>query len=238
MLRGGGGLPSDFLDAATVAERFDIAPRAALLSAGSYEVDPVQLTLGLLARARAGGAAMCFPFDVVPDRAGRRDGSVSARIGRAADRGGRGDHGARAMNARAGSCLPPSRSDRATQSRRHRAMRRCGERNAMIWEASSPYLYTRATADGRVIAGGEDEDFDDARQRDALDPGQGRYDPGKAGRDDRGGGCAARLRLGGGVRIVAGRVAGDRARPGAMRACGWQAGSGETGSASPRLGPS
>ena len=38
----------------------------------------------------------------------------------------------------------------------------------MIWEASSPYLYTRATADGRVIAGGEDEDFDDARQRDAL----------------------------------------------------------------------
>jgi glycine/D-amino acid oxidase-like deaminating enzyme len=38
----------------------------------------------------------------------------------------------------------------------------------MIWEASSPYLYTRATADGRVIAGGEDEDFADARQRDAL----------------------------------------------------------------------
>lgn len=40
--------------------------------------------------------------------------------------------------------------------------------NAMIWEASSPYLYARATSDGRVIAGGEDEDFDDAHQRDAL----------------------------------------------------------------------
>lgn len=40
--------------------------------------------------------------------------------------------------------------------------------NAMIWEASSPYLYARATADGRIIAGGEDENFADARQRDAL----------------------------------------------------------------------
>jgi glycine/D-amino acid oxidase-like deaminating enzyme len=59
------GLPSDYLDSAAVAERFDIAPRAALLSAGSYEVDPVRLTLGLLARARARGAAICFPFDVV-----------------------------------------------------------------------------------------------------------------------------------------------------------------------------
>jgi hypothetical protein len=37
--------------------------------------------------------------------------------------------------------------------------------NAIIWETSSP---ARASADGRVIAGGEDEDFGDARQRDAL----------------------------------------------------------------------
>ena len=30
-----------------------------------------------------------------------------------------------------------------------------------IWEASDPYLYMRATADGRVICGGEDEEFSD-----------------------------------------------------------------------------
>jgi glycine/D-amino acid oxidase-like deaminating enzyme len=42
--------------------------------------------------------------------------------------------------------------------------------NAMIWEASSSYLYARATADGRIIAGGEDEDFADAHRRDALIP--------------------------------------------------------------------
>ncbi len=39
---------------------------------------------------------------------------------------------------------------------------------AFMWEASDPYLYIRATADGRVICGGEDEEFTDEAQRDAL----------------------------------------------------------------------
>jgi glycine/D-amino acid oxidase-like deaminating enzyme len=38
----------------------------------------------------------------------------------------------------------------------------------MMWEASEPYLYLRTTADGRVICGGEDEDFSDDGARDAL----------------------------------------------------------------------
>ncbi len=37
-----------------------------------------------------------------------------------------------------------------------------------VWEASDPYLYMRTTQDGRVIAGGEDEDFVDEAHRDAL----------------------------------------------------------------------
>jgi len=41
-------------------------------------------------------------------------------------------------------------------------------RAAMIWEASEPYLYLRATHDGRVICGGEDEPFEDEERRDAL----------------------------------------------------------------------
>jgi glycine/D-amino acid oxidase-like deaminating enzyme len=39
---------------------------------------------------------------------------------------------------------------------------------ALIWEAAEPYLYLRATRDGRVICGGEDEDFTDEETRDAL----------------------------------------------------------------------
>ena len=30
--------------------------------------------------------------------------------------------------------------------------------STVIWEASDPYLYLRSTSDGRVIAGGEDEE--------------------------------------------------------------------------------
>lgn len=38
----------------------------------------------------------------------------------------------------------------------------------LIWEASDPYLYMRTSADGRVICGGEDEEFSDEEKRDAL----------------------------------------------------------------------
>ena len=38
----------------------------------------------------------------------------------------------------------------------------------MIWEAADPYLYLRTTPDGRVICGGEDEEFSESEKRDAL----------------------------------------------------------------------
>lgn len=37
-----------------------------------------------------------------------------------------------------------------------------------IWQASDPYLYMRTTKDGRIICGGEDEEFTDTDKRDAL----------------------------------------------------------------------
>ena len=40
----------------------------------------------------------------------------------------------------------------------------------MIWEAAHGYVYARADPQGRVIAGGGDEAFEDARRRDALIP--------------------------------------------------------------------
>ena len=39
---------------------------------------------------------------------------------------------------------------------------------AFIWEASDPYLYMRTLPDGRVVCGGEDEDFTDEDRRDEL----------------------------------------------------------------------
>ncbi len=48
--------------------------------------------------------------------------------------------------------------------------RRLWPEQCLIWEASEPYLYLRSTPDGRVICGGEDEEFADAAKRDALLP--------------------------------------------------------------------
>lgn len=41
-------------------------------------------------------------------------------------------------------------------------------KNAIYWNTASPYHYFRSTPDGRIIAGGGDEEFKDAEKRDKL----------------------------------------------------------------------
>jgi glycine/D-amino acid oxidase-like deaminating enzyme len=43
----------------------------------------------------------------------------------------------------------------------------------LIWEAADPYLYLRATADNRILAGGEDSGLTDADRREAAIPAKG-----------------------------------------------------------------
>lgn len=43
-------------------------------------------------------------------------------------------------------------------------------KNAILWDTSTPYVYFRATPDNRIIMGGGDEDFRDAKKRDKLLP--------------------------------------------------------------------
>lgn len=160
------GLPSTYIDSACVATRFGIETRSALLSADSYELDPVRLTDGLLEIARRHGATVSFPANVVAIE--QHAGSLTLRTD---------DNGAltaaQAILAtgyeRAQWFLPAAfgvSSSYAIATPPGTAP--LWRENAMIWEASSPYIYARATADGRVIVGGEDEEFDDAAKRDAL----------------------------------------------------------------------
>ena len=51
-----------------------------------------------------------------------------------------------------------------------RAIDGWGEGQCLIWEHARPYLYLRTTPDGRVIVGGEDEDFRNPAHRDRLLP--------------------------------------------------------------------
>ncbi|MBV1691815.1 FAD-binding oxidoreductase [Novosphingobium sp. G106] len=55
------GLPSAFLDGDAVARRFGIRPRAAIVSDGGFEVDPVQLAHGMLDIARRAARGSTTP---------------------------------------------------------------------------------------------------------------------------------------------------------------------------------
>ncbi len=160
------GLPSTFLAARDVTARFGIAPRAALLSADCYELDPVRLTQALLSEARQQGATISFPHDVAALE------QVSDGITVQSDDGSpllAGEVILATGYERARWFLPPAFAVTSTYAiATSPGVAPLWRENAMIWEASDPYLYARATADGRIIVGGEDEHFAEARQRDAL----------------------------------------------------------------------
>lgn len=160
------GLPSTFLEGDAVASRFGLPARAALLSEGSYEVDPVRLTLSLLGRARRHDATITYPVDI-----GAIEQTGAGNILHVAD--GRSVAAREVILAtgyeRARWFLPEVFSVSSSYAiATPPGTAPLWRENAMIWEASSPYMYARSTSDGRVIAGGEDESFEDGTRRDAL----------------------------------------------------------------------
>ncbi|TDR90022.1 NAD(P)/FAD-dependent oxidoreductase [Enterovirga rhinocerotis] len=165
-MRDRAGLPSRFISAGEVGRRFGIAPRAALLSEASYCVDPVRLTLGLLDRARGRGATLHFPVDVTAleqSAGGVRlavEGTPGIEAGTVILASGYERplwHLPSAFSVLSSYAIatPPGSTP-------------LWREHAIIWEAASSYLYARETADGRVVAGGEDEDLTDGDARDAL----------------------------------------------------------------------
>ncbi|HVY20987.1 MAG TPA: FAD-dependent oxidoreductase [Bauldia sp.] len=160
------GLETDFLSRAALRDRFGIERAAALLSHGDFVLDPRRLTAGYLRAAVARGARLHAPVEVMGVKS--HGGGVMAftKDGPAIS--------AHSLIFATGYEVPkliPQDGHRivSTYAIATRPQRRNlwpGE--ALVWEASDPYLYVRTTADGRVICGGEDEDFADEEKRDAL----------------------------------------------------------------------
>jgi glycine/D-amino acid oxidase-like deaminating enzyme len=160
------GLPSELLDRDELRRLTGIAKPAALISTGGAEVDPVKLAAGLLRRASARGASIFAPIDVADVAPCRTGVTVTMADGRGVD--------ARFVVFATGYEVP-----KGVPLTGHKIIStwtiatapqpdRLWPGRELIWEAADPYLYIRTTADGRVLAGGEDEDFSDADQRDAL----------------------------------------------------------------------
>ena len=160
------GLATRYLDRKALRLRFGIARSAALLSYDSLVLNPRQVTMALLKAACTRKTTIYSPAEIVDIDAGARGATAIASNGRRIH--------CRHLIFATGYELPkhiPHRGHKiistwaiATAPQK----RRLWPEQCTIWEASEPYLYVRTTTDGRIICGGEDEDFSDEEKRDAL----------------------------------------------------------------------
>lgn len=162
------GLYAEYLTRARLRDRFGIARAGAIVSPANLVLDPRQLTAGLLRCAVARGATCYAPTEATTIEAGRGRVEVATAGGPVISAA----HLVLATGYELMTMVPASAhavvSTWAIATRPQ--PRALWPEQAMIWEASDPYLYVRTTRDGRIICGGEDEPFADEDARDALIP--------------------------------------------------------------------
>ena len=162
------GLPSTLLSKERLASMAAIDKPAAILSDGVADINPVQLTLGLLQRAIAQGCRLLAPVQLAEVVPSSRKVAMATSDGLEIE--------AKALVFATGYELAhgvPIDGHRRTSTWAFATKPQPGEiwgHGELIWEAAEPYLYIRTTPDGRVVVGGEDERIDDDRQRDRLLP--------------------------------------------------------------------
>jgi glycine/D-amino acid oxidase-like deaminating enzyme len=160
------GLYATYLTRGELREQFGFDRAAAIVSRDNLALDPRKLAAGLLLKAVDRGARLYAPVEVT-GIVNDGDGVVAATRDGPSIRAG---HAVLATGYELTDMAPDTdHSIISTWAIATAPQKRAlwpGE--AFVWEASDPYLYLRATADGRVICGGEDEDFTDEERRDSL----------------------------------------------------------------------
>lgn len=160
------GFDVEYLDRKALKERFGLTRAAALVGYGNMEADPRRLALAFLRDAAARGARLFAPVELA-DFTRTKSGVVARTKDGPTIR-------ARHLVLATGYEMPDRVPASAHQLVSTWAIatrpqpRALWPERALIWEASDPYLYVRTTADGRIICGGEDEEFSDVAKRDAL----------------------------------------------------------------------
>lgn len=164
-VRRAAGLETTFIERRDLHDRFGIHGGGALLSYGNLAIDPRKTTLALLADAIGKGARLYAPVDIADIDGGR---TVTARTAEGLR------IRARRLVLATGYEFPDAVPRRSHQIISTWAIATAPQRGrlwpteAFVWEAADPYLYVRTTPEGRVICGGEDEEFSDAHRRDVL----------------------------------------------------------------------
>ncbi|TPK98850.1 FAD-binding oxidoreductase [Mesorhizobium sp. B2-4-12] len=158
------GIDATYLTSAPLAQTFGIDRDGAIHSHGNIALDPCKLTAGLFLKALERKARFHAPVEATRIEDGANEVLVATKDGPTIT--------ARQMVLATGYELidiVPAAAHRIISTW---AIATCPQprklwpRATFVWEASDPYLYVRTTADGRVICGGEDEDFVDETRRD------------------------------------------------------------------------
>ena len=160
------GLHTAYLTRKALQARYGITRGAALLSFDSLSVDPLKLAAGFLRRALTNGAQMFAPVTAEDVELGHE--KVYVRTGEGPVLTAR--YAVYAMGYEIPTAVRTTRH--TVHSTYAMATKPQPEKlwadKCHIWEAAAPYLYARTTPDGRVLCGGEDEEFQDEATRDAL----------------------------------------------------------------------
>ena len=161
------GLAVTLLDDARIREDYGFDAPAALLSTQAARVDPYRLTHRLLERLQRQGAGIFDRTCMVDLKTTARGVALQTNSGacvRAAHvvlaGGYANQHWVRQRVAR-------NRSSYALITDPLPSDRLGFLQDTLLWETARPYLYTRSTADGRLLLGGEDDAVDIPARRDA-----------------------------------------------------------------------
>lgn len=166
LARRSAGIHATYLPPQNLREKFGIEREGAILSHGNLALDPRKLTAGLLLKALERKARFYAPVEAIGMEDSRNEVTVATRNGPTIS----AKQVVLATGYEFSEIVPAAKhSVISTWAIATRPQKRAlWPGDALIWEASDPYLYMRSTADGRVICGGEDEDFTDEDLRDSL----------------------------------------------------------------------
>jgi glycine/D-amino acid oxidase-like deaminating enzyme len=160
------GLPTMFLSASELHSLANIDAEAGLFSRGAAEVNPVQLTEGLLASAVQRGCRLFAPVQIAEIEP--RDDAVDLATDNGVEIHARHVVFATGYELVRGVPIEGHKRSSTWVFATKPQPDSIWSGRELIWEASDPYLYIRTTSDGRVVVGGEDEDLDDEQRRDAM----------------------------------------------------------------------
>ncbi len=165
-LRQQAGIRATYLPPKKLADQFGIARDGAILSHDNLSLDPRKLAAGLLNKALERKAKFYAPVEATSIQASKDEVILQTKAGPVIT----AKQVVLATGYELMDMVPAdNHSVISTWAIATKAQKpKIWPGHAFIWEASDPYLYMRATADGRVICGGEDEEFTDETLRDEL----------------------------------------------------------------------